>query len=186
MPPPSRPLPAEPDLEPGPEPLSHHSVISAASYFTASEEVSIAAATEGGSVLLLHRFTLIRPGTIAKRLTSSSGRGDGAQQASSAHGYGWSALDFFFSSGLLPRGGRAKCDVCTKRLGRKAVLECDDCGLRAHIKCGDVAPRDCGLRASSLTRVASAPQPPAVLTPAAGTAAGGKAKAKLPSPFSQR
>jgi LIM domain kinase 1 len=182
MPPPTRPLPAEPGLEPDPEPLSHRSTISAASYFTASEEVSIAAATEGGSVLLLHRFTLIKPGTIAKRLTSSSG-GGGAHQASSTHGYGWSALDFFFSSGLLPRGGGAKCDVCNKRLGRKAVLECDDCGLRAHVKCGEVAPRDCGLRASSLTRVASAPQPVDVAPPAA---AGGKAKAKLPSPFSQR
>jgi LIM domain kinase 1 len=175
-----RPLPAEPDLEPDPEPLSHRSAISAASYFTASEEVSIAAATEGGSVLLLHRFTLIKPGTIGKRLTSSSGGGGGG--AHQAHGYGWSALDFFFSSGLLPRGGGAKCDVCTKRLGRKALLECDDCGLRAHIKCGEVAPRDCGLRASSLTRVASAPQPAAVLT----AAVGGKAKSKSPSPFLQR
>jgi LIM domain kinase 1 len=59
---------------------------------------------------------------------------------------GWSALDFFFASGLLPGGGGgAKCDICVKRLGRKAALECDDCGLRAHIKCGEVAPRDCAL-----------------------------------------
>jgi len=175
VPPPTRPLPVEPDVEPepepGPKPVSRRSAISAASYYTASEEVSIAAATEGGSVLLLHRFTLIKPGTIAKRLTSSSGG-----HASSS---GWSALDFFFGSGLLHRGGGAKCDVCTKRLGRKAVLECDDCGLRAHIKCGEVAPRDCGLRAaSSLTRIASAPQG----TPGIG----GKAKAKSPLPFSQR
>ena len=145
---------------------------------------------------MVHRFTLIKPGTMAKRPTSASG-GDGGcgpqqrhqQQTTSTHG--WSALDFFFASGLLQRGGGAKCDVCTRRLGRKAVLECDDCGLRAHIKCGEVAPRDCGLRASSLTRISSAPQPapaPALtptLTPIpiAGTTAGGKVKVKSPSPF---
>ena len=38
---------------------------------------------------------------------------------------GWSPFEFFFSSGLV-----GKCDVCTKRLGWKPVLECDDCGLR--------------------------------------------------------
>lgn len=72
----------------------------------------------------------------------------------------WNPLDFFFSSTLLG----SKCDICMKRLGWKPVLECDDCGLRyghysrsflapltnvscsAHIKCGEVAPMDCGLR----------------------------------------
>ncbi|KAF8584461.1 kinase-like protein [Ramaria rubella] len=66
---------------------------------------------------LLHRFTLIKPGAKPH-------------------------LIFFFSSGLLV----ARCDLCTKRLGWKPVLECDDCGLRTHIKCGDFAPRDCGTR----------------------------------------
>ncbi|KAH9021122.1 hypothetical protein EDB83DRAFT_2527823 [Lactarius deliciosus] len=89
-------------------------------------------------------------------------------------GGSWSALDLFFASGLLPGGGGgAKCDICAKRLGRKAALECDDCGLRVHIKCGEVAPRDCALWASStsiLTRVCSV-----------------KAnKSKSPSPFSHR
>jgi len=47
-----------------------------------------------------------------------------------------------FSSGILIE----KCDLCNKRLGWKPVLECDDCGLRTHIKCGEIAPRDCGQR----------------------------------------
>ncbi|KAI0297013.1 kinase-like protein [Multifurca ochricompacta] len=172
--PPNRPLPAEP--QPGPETTLHQSAISMASYYTASEDASIAAATEGGSSLapaLVHRFTLIKPGTTAKRFPPP-----GAQVHSSAQG--WSALDFFFASGLLPGG--AKCDICSKRLGRKPVLECDDCGLRAHMKCGEVAPRDCALRASSLTRFASTPQP----TPATTAPAAGKAKSKSPSPFSHR
>ncbi|KAI0289652.1 kinase-like protein [Russula brevipes] len=177
--PPNRPLPAEPSLRSGSELASHRSTISAASYFTASEEASIAAATEGGSTLQVHRFTLIKPGTTAKQRLASSG---GAQTHTSTHG-GWSALDFFFASGLLPGGG-PRCDICTKRLGRKAVLECDDCGLRAHIKCGEVAPRDCASRASSpssLMRVASAPPPPAGVAPN-----GRKAKSKSPPRFPPR
>jgi len=176
---------------------SHQSAISAASYFTASEEASIAAATEGGSSLQVHRFTLIRLGLTTKRLTTSTAGAGGKHLPSSSTTNGWSALDyFFFASGLLPGGG-AKCDICTKRLVRKAVLECDDCGLRAHVKCGEVAPRDCGLRASSsLMRVTSAPAPaPRPARVAASVAGpvnggGGKGKAKvatvLASPFSHR
>lgn len=174
-PPPNRPLPLEPELEPT---TFHRSAMSIASYYTASEETSIAAATEGGSHLVpVHRFTLIKPGTSTKRITSPGTHGHTGTAAlggSAAHG-GWSALDFFFASGLLPGGG-AKCDICAKRLGRKAVLECDDCGLRAHIKCGEMAPRDCAIRSSSLARVGLAPQAPLV----------GKAKSKSPSPFSHR
>jgi LIM domain kinase 1 len=180
-PPPNRPLPTEPE---GP------STFSIASYYTASEvedASSIAAATEGGSSLapaLVHRFTLVKPGTIFTKRSrpSSPSGGANAHASSSTTTGGWSALDFFFASGLLPGGGGgAKCDICAKRLGRKAALECDDCGLRAHIKCGEVAPRDCALRASSsssiLTRVSSAPYPIAPL----------KAnKSKSPSPFSHR
>jgi len=102
------------------------SVLTIDSYATApSSGASIAAATEGGSTLrsfppaFVHRFTLIKPG--AKRHSGSvSPTLDGG-------GGGWSPLDFFFSSGLL---GGAKCDICQKRLRRKPVLECDDCGLR--------------------------------------------------------
>ncbi|KAK0193235.1 kinase-like domain-containing protein [Armillaria mellea] len=56
----------------------------------------------------------------------------------------WNLLDLIFSSGLFV----AEYDVCTKWLGWKPVLECDDCGLKAHIKCGEVALCDCGLQPS--------------------------------------
>ena len=175
--PPNRPLPAEP--EPDLELTLRRSTISVASYYTATEEEeeapSIAAATEGGSSLapaLVHRFTLVKPGTLFTKRS----------RPASPSGAQWSALDFFFTSGLLPGGGGgAKCDICVKRLGRKAALECDDCGLRAHIKCGEVAPRDCAIRASSasiLTRVSSAPQP--VVPPLKPN------KPKSSSPFSHR
>jgi LIM domain kinase 1 len=102
---------------------------------------------------LLHRFTLIKPG--AKRTGAGIGAGvpssspdtaasstaspvsknpDGPNPAlSSSNGAIapiptplWSPFDFFFSTGLLV----ARCDLCSKRLGWKPVLECDDCGLR--------------------------------------------------------
>ncbi|KDQ54501.1 hypothetical protein JAAARDRAFT_38172 [Jaapia argillacea MUCL 33604] len=114
------------------------------SYRTARSTIapSIAAATEGGSTIrmlpsaLLHRFTLIKPG--AKRGSGSASPG----RNTSSYDPGWSPFNVFLSSGLLV----AKCDICFKRLGWKPVLECDDCGLRAHTKCGELAPRDCGLR----------------------------------------
>jgi LIM domain kinase 1 len=133
------------------------SIASIDSYHTAHSvsAISTTYATEGGSTIrslhgnytapLVHRFSLLKPGAKPRKAgsngtvspTGSSGNGHG--EAS-----GWNPLDLFFSSGLLV----AKCDICAKRLGWKPVLECDDCGLRAHIKCGEVAPRDCGVRPS--------------------------------------
>ena len=139
-----------------PEPTD--SMISIDSFHTASGDsvLSLAGATEGGSTLralpdvdgngdtarprsnglnlgypstnpsspmaLLHRFTLIKPG--AKRSTSGSPNMGASAPLDIAPT--WSPFDFFFSSGLLV----ARCDLCTKRLGWKPVLECDDCGLR--------------------------------------------------------
>ena len=112
--------------------------LSIESFHTASSSVSSvssANATRGGSTVgstpstHIHRFTLIKVG--AKRdsmgempkyklnpdAASSSANGNGEQM--------WSPFGFFFSNALS-----AKCDLCGKRLGRKPVLECDDCGMR--------------------------------------------------------
>lgn len=101
-----------------------------------SSALSTTAATNGHSAVqavhALHRFTLIRPGTKRPPATSPGRCLEG----------GWNPLELFFPNGLLGQ----KCDICAKRIGRKPVLECDDCGLRAHVKCGEVAPRDCGMR----------------------------------------
>ncbi|KAF7795150.1 hypothetical protein EIP86_006298 [Pleurotus ostreatoroseus] len=131
----------------GPTPTD--SVVSTDSFQTAPSSIiqpSIAAATEGGSTIrslnvpLVHRFTLIRPG--GKRTSIGGEPISGTASPTRQPDGGWSPLEFLFSSTLLG----SKCDVCAKRLGWKPVLECDDCGLRAHIKCGEVAPMDCGLR----------------------------------------
>jgi len=93
---------------------------------------SIAAATEGGSTIgpeepsvMLHRFTLIKPGASGKKLPTGVSQGITNSASQGPSEAGWSPFDFFFSSGLV-----AKCDLCHKRLGWKPVLECDDCGLR--------------------------------------------------------
>lgn len=117
------------------------SAFSVATFQTAHSSISTTAATEGGSTIrsipstLVHRFTLLKPGTKRSSGNVSPPRRSPPGEA------GWNPFERIFTSGLLT----AKCDICTKRIGWKPVLECDDCGLRAHVKCGEVAPRDCGL-----------------------------------------
>lgn len=120
------------------DPLGSSSIMSIAtldSYHTAITESAISStcATEGGSTIrslhgnhvapLVHRFTLLKPGTKQKRASgSASPSGHGTTETSG----GWNPLDIIFSSGLLI----SKCDLCNKRIAWKPVLECDDCGLR--------------------------------------------------------
>jgi LIM domain kinase 1 len=76
---------------------------------------------------LVHRFSLLKPGTKPR---NNGFNGTASPPGSNGNGEvtaGWNPLDLFFSSGLFV----AKCDICTKRLGWKPVLECDDCGLRS-------------------------------------------------------
>ncbi|KAJ7482312.1 kinase-like domain-containing protein [Mycena galericulata] len=166
------------------------SIASLDSYHTAHSvsAISSAFATEGGSTIrslhgnytapLVHRFTLLKPGAKPKK---SGSNGTVSPTGSTGNGEitGWNPLDLFFSSGLLV----AKCDICTKRLGWKPVLECDDCGLRAHIKCGEIAPKDCGLRPSrpgthqSPLSVLSSPLSKVKQNAAAASSAGAKNKA---------
>ena len=102
------------------------SAFSIATFQTAHSSISTTAATEGGSTIrtvpstLVHRFTLMKPG--AKR---SSGNISPTRRPPPGE-VGWNPFERIFSSGLLT----VKCDVCTKRIGWKPVLECDDCGLR--------------------------------------------------------
>jgi LIM domain kinase 1 len=115
------------------------SAITIDTYRTANSNLSVAAATEGGSMrvspsALVHRFTLIKPG--ARKGSTNGGnltpRGVNGTAASAVIAEGWSPFDFFFSGGTLS----AKCDICTKRIGWKPALECDDCGLK-------YVPRSC-------------------------------------------
>jgi len=122
---------------------------------TSSSIISSTYATEGGGSTirslhgnyvapLVHRFTLLKPGKQKRNSGSVSptGYGKSGSPEPAAAVTGWNPLEMFFSSGLLI----GKCDLCNKRLGWKPVLECDDCGLRTHTKCGEIAPRDCGQR----------------------------------------
>lgn len=112
------------------EALDSSSIMSIAtldSYHTASaSSISSAYATEGGSTVrslhyvapLVHRFTLLKPGKQKKN--------SGATSLTENTHPGWNPLELLFSSGLLV----GKCDLCSKRIGWKPALECDDCGLR--------------------------------------------------------
>lgn len=149
------PHPITPIPSVAPDPLDSSSLMSIASadsYHTATNSSSIissALGTDGGSTIhdshldkgervpRVHRFTLLKPGTKPKRISSGTGMGNGESSI-------WNPLEIFFSSGLLV----SRCDLCNKRIGWKPFLECDDCGLRTHMKCGELAPRDCGVQAS--------------------------------------
>ncbi|CAK5271015.1 unnamed protein product [Mycena citricolor] len=165
------------------------SIASLDSYHTAhtASAISSAYATEGGSTIrslhgnytapLVHRFTLLKPGAKPRKTSSGTVSPTASAQAEVAAS-GWNPLDLFFSSGLLV----AKCDICLKRLGWKPVLECDDCGLRAHIKCGEVAPRDCGVRPSRPGTHQSPLSPLSKVKQSAAVAASAAGKSKVPSP----
>ncbi|KAF7354495.1 TKL/LISK/LISK-DD1 protein kinase [Mycena venus] len=162
-------------------------------------------ATDGGSTIhshgnstapLIHRFSLLKPGAKPKKSGANSPSISGGNGVMSA---GWNPLDLFFPRGLLI----AKCDICAKRLGWKPVLECDDCGLRwvffsfnriftdngdsAHVKCGEIAPRDCGVRPRRPGRqqsplcLPSSPLSKSEQSTAPAASSGGKSKATSPT-----
>ena len=134
------------------------------------------AAIEGGSSLQVHHITLIKLGLTTKRLTSAAG---GERQEP--------ACDVRLERARL-FSSRAGCflavvpNIISTPSGLKLCWNGGDCSLRAHVKCGEMAPRDCGIRASSsMMRVASAPQPARVPTSAAAAGPGGGGKAKVPT-----
>ena len=76
----------------------------------------------------MHRFSLVKSGN-AKRVTGGNhASGSGVVETSSSYLGGWSPFELLFGS-ALGLGSGNKCDLCSKRLGWKPCLECDDCGL---------------------------------------------------------
>ncbi|KIK56187.1 hypothetical protein GYMLUDRAFT_47402 [Collybiopsis luxurians FD-317 M1] len=144
--------------ENGSDLLGHSSILSIDSldsYHTAAgSAISSAMATEGGSTIrslhgnytspLVHRFSILKPGAKPTK-KGVNGTATPPNAPSAEPLIGWNPFDLFFSTASMV----SKCDICSKRFGPwKPILECDDCGLKAHLKCGDDAPRDCGLRPS--------------------------------------
>ncbi|KAH6904541.1 TKL/LISK/LISK-DD1 protein kinase [Coprinopsis sp. MPI-PUGE-AT-0042] len=165
---PSRDPTAEPANSRIGDPLESNSIMSIATLDSYRTAMSVSAlsttyATEGGSTIrtyataaeeptLVHRFTLVKPGAKPKKVSSPVQGNGHVTAATGGSNYTqshvevpsiWNPLEIFFSSGLLI----SKCDLCTKRIGWKPFFECDDCGLRTHVKCGELAPRDCGMHA---------------------------------------
>ncbi|PWN19061.1 kinase-like protein [Microstroma glucosiphilum] len=91
---------------------------------------------------LHHRFTLIRNGT--RRVTMSKAKEGFTTPSSPAT----SPLLPTSSAGLLPPAlmltqALARCHVCSKRIGWRPFLDCDDCPYRCHVACGEVAEPSC-------------------------------------------
>jgi LIM domain kinase 1 len=134
------------------------SAITIDSYRTANSNLSIAAATEGGSTIrvspsaMVHRFTLIKTGArkastgggaagvgsvgiggsgaiSPRRVPTGESRGTHGRQTAESNG---AAAEGWSPFDFFFASGMlsSKCDVCNKRIGWKPALECDDCGLR--------------------------------------------------------
>lgn len=131
------------------------SFISASSRFSNAsiEEVTERAVGDGSTLQslaassispqLYHRFTLIRNGT--RRLTLSKAAKEGNTASSSPS---TSPVLPNPSAGLLPPAlmltqALARCHVCSKRIGWRPFLDCDDCPYRCHVACGEVAEPSC-------------------------------------------
>jgi len=113
-------------------------------------------AIETSSSFMFHRFTMIKPASKQQSVGAITTIRHGSKGGvSKRYSIGWSPFYFFLgrtrkqsNSGSSMPAQSTKCDLCGKRLGLgyKTVLECDDCGLRVHVKCGEFAPKDCGTR----------------------------------------
>ena len=86
---------------------------------------------------LHHRFTLVK---------NSTRRPPNVQQAAAAAASGSGNL--LGQGSLLPpavmlSNALAKCWVCSKRIGWKPFMDCDDCPCKTHVGCADLAPPTC-------------------------------------------
>lgn len=102
---------------------------------------SLAVATMASSIyepaLLYHRFTLVKSGT--KRSNNSINQTIDEQQASTS--YAWS--ESLFPAQLILANALTKCNVCNKRLGFGAYMDCDDCPYKTHVGCAAMAEPNC-------------------------------------------
>jgi len=125
-----------------------------------ASDQSMPGAIETSSSFMYHRFTMIKPGSKRHSVgilpvTRPSPKGGIGKRHSIVDGLSWGPFDFFLgrarkqsTSGASTPTPSTKCDLCGKRLGLgyKTILECDDCGIRVHVKCGEFAPNGCGVR----------------------------------------
>jgi LIM domain kinase 1 len=91
---------------------------------------------------LYHRFTLIRNGT--RRLTVSKAKdGSGAPSPTSTSPVLPNASGGLLPPALMLTQALARCRVCSKRIGWRPFLDCDDCPYRCHVACGEIAEPSC-------------------------------------------
>ncbi|PWN27302.1 kinase-like protein [Jaminaea rosea] len=129
------------------------SFLTASSRFSTNghnQEPSLAVATVASSIYspapLYHRFTLVKNGI--KRVPSlsklrggdASTSSNGTAAAVPAGSYGSAAL---LPPAIMLANALAKCHVCSRRIGWKPFLDCDDCTYKCHVGCGEYAEPTC-------------------------------------------
>lgn len=91
---------------------------------------------------LYHRFTLIRNGT--RRMTVAKAKDSSpAPSSPSASPTLPNSSGALLPPALMLTQALARCHVCSKRIGWRPFLDCDDCPYRCHVACGEIAEPSC-------------------------------------------
>ncbi|CEH17150.1 kinase-like protein [Ceraceosorus bombacis] len=86
--------------------------------------------------LVYHRFTLVKNGM--RKPTPM-----GAAAAAAASGQVAPTAGSMIPPGLILANALAKCYVCGRRLGFGAFMDCDDCPVKTHVACAQLAEPSC-------------------------------------------
>lgn len=144
----STPEPSD-DHEDGPEAvpswLTASSRISSRSMSGHHHEPSLAVATVASSIYspapLFHRFTLVKNGTWRPNSAAKLKAGEIPKDKDALSALGLSGS--FLPPAVMLANALAKCHVCSRRIGWKPFLDCDDCTYKCHMACGDLAEPSC-------------------------------------------
>ncbi|UZJ51396.1 hypothetical protein CBS101457_000716 [Exobasidium rhododendri] len=97
--------------------------------------------------LLYHRFTLIKNGTRRPASIDQTMESRGLVLSSSSTTTSTSTTGAWGGNLIPPQlilaNALTKCNVCNKRLGFGAYMDCDDCPYKTHVSCGAMAEPNC-------------------------------------------
>lgn len=112
------------------------------SFLSATSQLSVASNFQPSNIYspapLYHRFTLVKNGTrrptpamLAKQI-----RGGDISATSPA-------TNAWLPPAMMLANALSRCHVCSKRVGWKPFLDCDDCVFKCHVSCGELAEPTC-------------------------------------------
>jgi hypothetical protein len=102
---------------------------------------TIAASSIYETTPLYHRFTLIKNGTRRPASIDQTMDVHALSLSPSPSSGAWGGT--LIPPQLILANALTKCNVCNKRLGFGAYMDCDDCPYKTHVGCGALAEPNC-------------------------------------------